>query len=126
MSWGSSFVWCWRLQSLTGLSKAGHLGERQLADYSPAGHSLLQVEGSIVHPSLNPLFPSVHPFMTFLARRHRKPVLAHIIAQLQTTCLIRFSGWSNKEKTSSEWQLCGGKYLVDLRGQMTELFRMIK
>ncbi|MED6248348.1 hypothetical protein ATANTOWER_031980 [Ataeniobius toweri] len=64
MSWGSSFVWCWRLQSLTGLSKAGHLGERQLADYSPTGHSL--TGGGIYRLSLaqSPFSfsPSLHDF----------------------------------------------------------------
>ncbi len=34
-----------------------------------------------------------------------------------TTISRVYREWSEKEKISSEWQLCGHKYLVDVRGQ---------
>lgn len=60
MSRGPSIVWCWRLQGLAGHGYVGRLSERQLSDYSPAGHSPLQVEWSVPYPFLHPFFPS-HP-----------------------------------------------------------------
>ncbi len=34
--------------------------------------------------------------------------------------------WSEKEKISSEWQLCGRKCLVDVRGEWADWLEMIE
>ncbi len=43
----------------------------------------------------------------------------------RTTISRVYREWSEKEKISSEWQLCGRKYLVDVRGQR-RMVRLVK